>query len=241
MRDVLWAEMDATELAAFRPDRLTVILSGSSAGGYGAAYNYDFVLDDLQWAHTTSVRDAGLGMDNGGPDGVFALAALALLPVSPGWGVRPYFPPYCLDATCAETYINLAVAQSARLKAVPDQQILVVTNQVDPTQVATTNFSSVPAFANELRGSYCAIQGTPGVHSFLFASSTPIHGMINDTQWNTGAIGGTLLRDWVGDAVTDPDGVIDKVATGTVEADRPGVLPFPCTIGSPSGAFVDQL
>ena len=36
--------------------------------------------------------------------------------------------------------INLDLAQSARLKAVPDQQILVVTNQVDSTQVATTNF-----------------------------------------------------------------------------------------------------
>jgi hypothetical protein len=29
------------------------------------------------------------------------------------------------------------------------------------------------------------------------------------------------------------------VATGTIEADRPAVLPFPCVIGSPSGAFLD--
>lgn len=240
VRDILWAEMDTADPTGFRPDRLTVILSGGSAGGFGAAYNYDFVLDDLQWAHTTGVRAAGLGMDNGGPDGVFALAPLALSSVSPGWGARPYIAPYCLDPTCAETYINLAVAQSARLKAVPDQQILVVTNQVDTTQVATTNFPSIPAFVNELRASYCAIQGTPGVRSFLFASSSPIHGMINDVQWNTAAIGGTLLRDWVGGAMADPDGVIDKIATGTIEADRPGVLPFPCAVASPSGAFIDM-
>lgn len=239
VRDVLWNEMDATEADGFRPDRLTAVISGSSAGGYGAAYNYDFMLDDLQWAHTTSVRDAGLAMDNGGPDGVFALAALALMPVTPGWGIRPYFAPYCLSPTCAENYINLAVAQSARLKAVPDQQILVVTNQVDTTQVATTNFSSVPAFVNELRASYCAIQGTPGVRSFLYGSSSAIHGMITDVQWNNASIGGTLLRNWVGDAMTDPDGVIDKIATGTIEADRPGVTPFPCAVGSPSGAFLE--
>lgn len=238
VRDVLWAQMDTTVPGGFRPDRLQVLLSGSSAGGFGAAYNYHFLLDDLQWAHTTSVQDAGLGMDNGGPDGVFALAAVALLPTSPGWGILPYFAPYCLGPTCAETYINLDQAQSARLKAVPDQQILVVTNQVDSTQVATTNFPSVPAFVNELRASYCDIKGAQGVHSFLFASNSPIHGMINDTSWNQALIGGTLLRDWVAGAMSDPDSVIDKIAIGTIEASRPGVLPFPCATGSPSGAFL---
>lgn len=49
--------------------------------------------------------------------------------------------------------------------------------------------------------------------------------MITDSNWNTATIGGTLLRDWV--------------ATGTLELDRPGVQPFPCSVGSPSGAFVD--
>jgi hypothetical protein len=239
VRDVLWAEMDANDPTGYRPDRPMVVISGTSAGGYGAAYNYDFLLDELQWVHSTSVRDAGLGMDNGGPDGVFALGALALFPTSPGWNVRPYLPPYCLDATCAEPFITLAAAQAARLKAVPDQQILVVTNQVDSTQVSTTNFPSVPAFINELRASYCAIQGTPGVHAFLFASSSSIHGMINGPEWNNNAIGGTLLRNWVGDAMSDPDGVIDEVATGTLEVDRPGTMPFPCATGSPSGAFLD--
>ena len=77
------------------------------------------------------------------------------------------------------------------------------------------------------------------MRSFLFGSSTPIHGMINDPNWDNATSGGTRLRDWVGGAITDPDGVIDKIATGTIEADRPGVLPFPCSVGSPSGAFLD--
>jgi hypothetical protein len=62
--------------------------------------------------------------------------------------------------------------------------------------------------------------------------------MINDTSWNQALIGGTLLRDWVAGAMSDPDSVIDKIATGAIEASRPGVLPFPCTTGSPSGAFL---
>jgi len=28
-------------------------------------------------------------------------------------------------------------------------------------------------------------------------------------------------------------------STGTLEADYPGVQPFPCAVGSPSGAFLD--
>lgn len=68
----------------------------------------------------------------------------------------------------------------------------------------------MPAFVNELRSSYCDIQGARGMHSFLFASSTSIHGMINDVQWNAALIGGTLLRDWVANAMSDPDGVIEQ-------------------------------
>jgi hypothetical protein len=34
--------------------------------------------------------------------------------------------------------------------------------------------------------------------------------------------------------------IVDKTAIGPREADLPGVLPFPCAIGSPSGAFLDH-
>src|SRR5262245_62113620 len=65
------------------------------------------------------------------------------------------------------------------------------------------------------------------MYSSPCASSTSIHGMINDVQWNAALIGGTLLRDWVANAMSDPDGVIDKIATGTIGDDRPGVPSSP--------------
>lgn len=37
--------------------------------------------------------------------------------------------------------------------------------------------------------------------------------------------------------MANPDGVIDLVGTGLGSIS--GVLPFPCAVGSPSGAFVD--
>jgi pectinacetylesterase len=239
VRDVLWASMDATDPEGFRPDRLTVVFSGSSAGGDGAQFNYHYLLDDLRWVHTTLVADSSVSLDNGAGSAA-QRATLAFMPTTPGWGAYPYAPPYCRDVACGEGWNTLMLAQSARLKAVPEQQILTVTNQIDSTQKATQGFSTMRDFTNALRTKYCEQQGTTGLHSYLKADSTASHGHIHENpDFNNWEIGGTLLRDWLGDAMANPDAVIDKVATGTLEADWPGVNPFPCTVGSPSGAFVD--
>ena len=238
VRDVVWAETDATDPLGYRGDRMVMLFSGGSAGGYGAAYNYHWVLDDLGWPHTAAAPDAALGMDNGGL-GVIALGAGALVPTSPGWNVGPYLPPYCSAPECFEIFINLEVATSPRLLAVPEQQFLQVTNQIDNTQRSTTLFPSTAAFVNTLRANYCASQGVPGLHAFLRAESTSIHTQMTGGAWDTAVIGGTPMRDWVGGVFSSPATLIDKVATRTLEADYPGVAPFPCTIGSPSGAFLD--
>ena len=239
VRDVVWTTMDAADSDGYRPDRMQMMLSGSSAGGYGVAYNYHWVLDDLRWVHTTAVPDAGLGMDNGRADGVIALGSLAILPTTPGWNVKPFLPPYCQTASCAENFINLDVAQVPRLKGVPEQQILQISNQVDATQRNTTNFLSNGEFVNALRARYCAVQGMPGLHAFLRASSTSVHGEVTTSTFYNVVIGGTTMAQWLGDAATDPDGVIDKIATGTIVPDINGAQPFPCMVSSPSGAFLD--
>jgi hypothetical protein len=238
VRDVLWGAIDAAEPEGFRPDRLKVLLSGSSAGGYGTAYNYHWVLDDLRWIHTTAAPDAALGMDNG-TLGVIALGAVAVMPVTPGWNTLPFMPPYCTTPACAEIFTNLEAATAPRLKIEAEQQILNVSNQVDSTQRNTTLFATMADFVNTARASYCDIQGTPGVRSFLRASSTSIHGQITTNNVDQALIGGTLLRDWLGDAMSAPDAVIDKIAEGDLQTTVPGVNAFPCAVGSPSGAFVD--
>lgn len=230
VRDVVWAELDATDPDGYRADRPRMIFSGSSAGGYGAAYNYHWVLDDLGWSHSTAVPDAGLAMDNGTPTGVIALGGASLSPTYPGWNTQPYLPPYCFTGSCAEIFINLEAASSPRLLGVPEQQYLHVANQVDDTQVATTGFGNRVNFVNNLRSSYCEVKGTPGVHGFLRGSSTSIHGQLNNDNWDEGVAGGTVLRDWIGAAMADPTSVVDKVDEGTLVADVPGVLPFPCAL-----------
>lgn len=49
-------------------------------------------------------------------------------------------------------------------------------------------------------------------------------------NWDTGSIDGTLMRDWVGAAMTTPAAVTDRTEEGTLVADYPGVQPFPCDI-----------
>jgi hypothetical protein len=239
VRDVLWAEMDASDPEGYRGDRILALLSGGSAGGYGAAYNYHWVLDDLGWPHTSAAPDAALGMDNGGA-GVIALGAVVLSASPPGWNTGPFMPPYCFAPACQEIFVNLEVATAPRLLGVPEQQFLDVTNQIDTVQQVTTLFPSTAAFVNTLRGSYCAIEGTPGLHSFLRASSSSIHTQLLGSSFDTASIGGTLLRDWLGGAMAAPGAVVDRTEVGTLEVDFPGVGPFPCALGSPSGAFLDD-
>ena len=229
LRDLIWAELQATDPEGYRADRPIVVFSGSSAGGYGAAYNYHWMLDDLGWVNTTAVPDAALAIDNGS-FGVIALGTIGLPAEYPGWNVQPFMPPYCKTAECAEIFGNLEVATSPRLLGTPYQQFLHISNQVDTTQVTTTLWPSTGAFVNAVRSTYCGLKGSPGLHSFLRASTTSIHGQLNNGNWDTGTIDGTILRDWLGGAMTNPAGVVDRTQEGTLVADVPGVLPFPCAI-----------
>lgn len=238
VRDVVWAEMDATEPLGYRGDRVTMLFSGGSAGGYGAAYNYHWVLDDLGWPHTAAAPDAAVAMDNGAA-GIIALGAVITMPEYPGWNVSPYLPPYCFTPECVEILSTLELLTAPRLLATPEQRILQVTNQIDNVQQATTLFGSTASFVNTLRSNYCETQGVPGLHAFLRAETGSLHTQMTGGAWDTASIGGTLMRDWLGGAFSSPGTLIDKVATRTLETDYPGVAPFPCPIGSPSGAFLD--
>lgn len=238
VRDLIWAEMQANDPEGYRANKPIVVFSGSSAGGYGAAYNYHWMLDDLGWVNTTVVPDAALGMDNG-TFGVIALGAVVQPATFPGWNVGPYMPPYCITPECAEIFGNLEIATAPRLLGTPYQQFLHISNQVDAVQVNTTLFPSTAAFVNTARSTYCSLQGTPGLHSFLRGASTPIHGQVLNANWDTGAIDGTLMRDWVGNAMSNPGSVTDLSEEGSLVVDYPGVQPFACDIGSPSGAFLD--
>ena len=241
LRDALWPTLQATTPEGYRPDLLTVVFGGESAGGYGVNYNYHYVLDDLRWAHTTAVPDSSAGLDNGTALSVKNLGVLVSGTTNPsGWGTAAYQPPYCLAGDCGVILPILQTATSARLKAVPEQQILNVSNQADTTQQTTTFFSRLPRWINALRAAYCAEEGKNGLHFWLPAVSTPYHTILETTsRFTTVTAGGVTVRNWLADAMANPDAVTDRVDEGTLVADYPGVNPIACAT-SPSGAFLSS-
>ena len=239
VRDVLWQELAATEAEGYRPDRLTVMFAGESAGAFGVQYNYHYLLDDLRWVHTTAVPDAGLALDNGEPVGVATLGAVIQLEANPiGWGTLPYQPPYCIAGNCGVGPV-LQIATSARLKAVPEQQILNVSSQYDDTQVDTTFFDTAVAWINECRESFCENRDLNGVRYWMPAETAPYHTILRTpSRFNTTTAGGVTVAQWLADAMANPDAVVSQVDEGTLVADYPGVHAVTC-LGSPSGAFLD--
>jgi hypothetical protein len=231
VRDVLWDDLGDTDPLGYNPSRLTVIFAGESAGAFGVNYNYHYLLDDLRWAHTTAVPDSGLALDNGQLLGVGNLG-LVVGPDTPplGWGVRRLQPPYCLAGNCGVGPI-LQAATAPRLKAVPEQQIINVSNQVDDGQVGTTFFTTTTDWINALRAGYCANQGKTGIFNWLPAQSVPFHTLLTaPARWSSVTADGVTLPNYLAAAMADPDGVVDAVDEGTLVADYPGVAPFACPL-----------
>ncbi|KPK15508.1 MAG: hypothetical protein AMJ62_08830 [Myxococcales bacterium SG8_38] len=229
LRNILGSELNASTPTGYRPDLLRVNFNGSSAGGFGVMFNLHHVLDEERWAHTTFVNDAALGLDS---QTGFSIAALGSIAQS-AWGTRLSQPPYCLSdgsngPSCAVGPV-LNAAHSERMLGTPEQQLLLLSNQVDDTQVSTTGWPDTASFVNEVRAQYCNQVGLPGVRFFLDAVPTSLHTyMTSDSRYYTEEIAGTTVAAWVEQGVFDPTNLPDLVEEGTLTVDYPGVLPFPC-------------
>ncbi len=232
VRDALWRELDATTAGGYRPDRVRMLFGGTSAGGFGTLYNYHFVLDDLQWAHTAAWPDASLALDNGEALGIASLGVLLTLDTPPlGWGARNLLPPYCHATNCGVGPV-LYAASAPRLEAVPEQRFLVLSNQVDSTQVSTTFFPDAPTWINAMRQSYCDTRGLRGLRYFLPAIPQSVHVIsVRESLFTGLALGGVVMRDWLETAMDAPAALSDAVEEGTLTTAIPGVGPFPCPLG----------
>jgi hypothetical protein len=225
-RDFLWREVDAEGGDGFRPDQVVAAFGGWSAGAYGTLYNYHWVLDDLQWPRTVAFPDAGLGLDNGETVGVKALGAVKI----PLWGTLPNLPPYCFDGDCAVGPILLE-ALSPRLLTVPEQQVLVFSNQRDEIQRQDAYFSEEVNFINTMRADYCRTKALPGVHWYLTSvSAESVHVVtIRDELWQ-GTVDGVAMNDWFRSAIEAPDTLGSHAEEADFVAVIPGVEPFPCAV-----------
>lgn len=231
VRDVLWRELDHDTAAGYRADQVRALFGGFSAGAFGTLYNYHWVLDDLEWPHTAAYPDAGLALDNGQPLGVKALGVLLISDTPPlGWGARNFMPSYCTTTDCGVGPVMLE-HMSPRLLRVPEQQMMILSNQVDQTQVETTFFDSTADWVNAMRQSYCDTHELPGVSYFLTPISDSIHVISpREDLYTDFPVDGVIMRDWLQRVFTAPTTVGDQVQEGSLVQDLPGVLPFPCAV-----------
>jgi len=225
-RDIIWRYMDEAGDTGFRPDELVALFGGFSAGGYGALYNYHWVLDDLQWPRTAAFPDAGGALDNGSVAGIRSLGPLKI----PAWGTRNYLPPYCFAGDCAIGPVNYA-ALSPRLKQVPEQQYLILSNQKDRTQQGDAFFTDEAQWIDAMRKAYCDTKDLPGIQWYLTSESiNSTHVVSIRDEFYYGDVAGERMVDWFWRAVTDPDSVEDRAEEGNFTVDVPGSSPFPCEL-----------
>lgn len=244
VRDVLWKEMDAEGGAGFRPDELIAMFGGWSAGGYGTLYNYHFFLDELLWPRTVAFPDAGGALDNGETFGVKLLGALKI-PVDGGWGMQPFLPPYCFQGDCAVGPV-LYEAISPRLKQVPEQQMLIVSNPYDDTQRRDAFFRVFVGdprtdddwraiWLNKMRSDYCDTKDLPGINYYYTSNATDSFHVVTlrEEGFWLGSVDGEVMSDWFWRAVTEPDTLENRVEEGDFTdlgtQDFP-VLPYPCEV-----------
>ena len=222
-RDWLWRELDAEGGDGYRPDNVTALFGGFSAGSYGTLYNYHWFLDDLLWPNTVAFPDGGLAVDNGELLGVGSLGALKI----PAWGMQNLLPAYCFEGPCSggEVLVN---ALSPRLQR-PEQNILMLSNQLDSTQAGDAFFADDASFINALRQMYCDTRDLGGVHWFLGSeSSTSVHVISTRDDMMTREVAGSTLAAFLERAVTDPMSLQSHVEEADFVDAVPGVLPIPC-------------
>ena len=224
-RDIVWSMLDAAGGDGYRPDQIIALFGGFSAGAYGTIYNYHFMLDEILWPRTTAFPDAGGALDNGGI-GVRTLGDIKI----PEWQVTEYLPPYCFTGKCAvgpEIYRAFA----PRLRQVPEQQILVLSNQKDQTQQRDAFFSDEAQWINAMRQAYCDTKDLNGIQWYLTSDSVnSVHVVSLRDEFYYGEVAGERMVDWFERAVSDPDSMSDFAEEGNFVTDIPGSLPFPCAL-----------
>lgn len=101
----LLAVLDAVQ--ARLPGNLReVVLTGASAGGFGAIYNFPAVIE--RWPQTTLLPDAGIGPGN--PDSLLVRSGPE---IAERWGSSAVLPEYCATDDCLTNTLGL-LAEHAR-------------------------------------------------------------------------------------------------------------------------------
>ncbi|HAN31240.1 MAG TPA: hypothetical protein DCQ06_06540, partial [Myxococcales bacterium] len=118
-----------------------------------------------------------------------------------------------------------------RLKMTPMQQVLMLSNPKDKTQMNDAYFDDEAKWVNTMRQAVCDTRELPGVAYYLTSvSDADIHVIsIRPNLWN-GAVAGETMKDWFTRAINEPDTVQTRVEEADFVEAIAGVKPYPCDV-----------
>jgi hypothetical protein len=87
------------------PEDIPVVLTGMSAGGFGAIFNFPMFVE--RWPRAMLLPDAGIAPPH--PDSLMAREGER---VAERWGARGILPPYCADDACLADTLRLLTAHA---------------------------------------------------------------------------------------------------------------------------------
>lgn len=154
------------DLTARFTDTTPILLTGSSAGGLGALYNFPEVI--ARWPDTTLVTDAGTL-----PDVAGSLVRTAMLRPTLPWQPRAILPDYCNSAECFIDTTRLLDAHAAHYDGdpAPWRPFGLLAGQQDRTQRSYMEVSKC-SFQFALRR---AVEGISAPNLRAFTPATELH------------------------------------------------------------------
>jgi hypothetical protein len=181
-------ELYLTRIAASfrRPTR--VVVGGSSAGGFGATFNYDLFRKAYPAAKMALVDDAGPLLAGEGIPGALRAAWIA------SWKLDAVIDPLC--TTCRNDLSGVYAALSTRY---PDDRFALLSALSDPV-VALYFMLSAEQFQTALRATvHDRFDPTPNARAYLVAGTQ--HGYLGTSATTVSA--GTSLESWLSAMVND--------------------------------------
>ncbi len=191
------------------PADVPVVLSGMSAGGFGAIYNFPEVIE--RWRRTVLLPDSGIA-----PPHQDSLLAREGVRIAERWGARAVLPPYCAGDDCLADSLRLLTAHAEQFDGVkgPWRPFGYLQSQQDGTLVSYLELSACGYEMGLRRG--LATPQPANLRAYVPASGKHVFTLVIDPDNPLGggrpfvSKGGVSFLDW-----------FHQVATATRADDLP--------------------
>lgn len=205
------------DLQARLPDRdAPVLLTGASAGGFGAIYNFPEVVE--RWPHAALIPDAGIA-----PTHPASLLVREGPAVAARWDAEALLPPYCREPRCLQDTLHLLAAHARHHDGVeaPWRPFGLLQGQQDATLRAFLEMSAC-GYQVGLRSSLGGVRPSDNLRAWVPATDQHVFGLSRSAATRSGV----PWASWFARVATA--GAPDELPADAVDA----WLPCP-TIGLP--------